>query len=98
MQHILDMIAGGTKMAESDHEELIHEVGLELVNSYEIVYDIENLIPNDDDMADRVFEAAIDLLELVGVYSLDTKKVLQIPRDSILRSIQNSRNYLNIGE
>ena len=98
MQHILDMISNGTKMSESEHDELISEVGAELVELYEIKQDSENLIPMDDKTANKILEAAFDLLEAVGIYSIDTKSVITIPRSEIFRSIQNSRKYLNIGE
>ncbi|MDV0445616.1 hypothetical protein MmiAt1_12050 [Methanimicrococcus sp. At1] len=98
MQHIIDMISNGTKMNESEHDELINEVSAELVELYEIEYDPDNLIPADDETANRILEAAFDLLEAVGVYSVDTKSVFTIPRDEIFRSVQNSQRYLNIGE
>ncbi|MCL2862597.1 MAG: monomethylamine:corrinoid methyltransferase [Methanimicrococcus sp.] len=98
MQQIIDMINDGTKMTESEHDALVYEVGLALAESYEIKYDPKTLIPADDDMAGRVLDAAIDLLEMAGVYSIEAKKNIFIPREKTLRSIQNSRSYLNIGE
>jgi len=98
MQQIVDMINNGTKIAESEHEKMIYEVCHELADLYEIRYDPKVLVPADKEMASRVLDAAIDLLEMTGVYSIDTKKIIPIPREKTLRSIQNSRSYLNIGE
>ncbi|WP_406657331.1 monomethylamine:corrinoid methyltransferase [Methanolobus sp. ZRKC2] len=98
MQYIIDSLQNGEKMPVSEHEALIYEAGLELVEDYEIFFDHENLIPTDESMAQNVYEAAIDLLETVGFYSVDTKKVINISREQIIRSTQNTRNYLNLGE
>jgi methylamine---corrinoid protein Co-methyltransferase len=52
--------------------------------------DPDRVIP-DDQTADRVFEAAVELLADVGLYNKDSQRVVQITRDEI-REIASSRS------
>ncbi len=54
----------------------------ELVGKYEIVYDPDELIV-DDRTADAVFQAGVELLAEVGLYHLDTQRVIQFSADEI---------------
>lgn len=61
----------------------------ELVSGYDIRRDPDELIV-DDKTADAVFEAAVELLADVGLYHLDTQRVVQFSREEIL---QVAREY-----
>lgn len=54
----------------------------ELVGKYEIVYNPDELIV-DDKTADAVFHAGMELLEGVGLYHLDTQRVIQFSAEEI---------------
>ena len=54
----------------------------ELVGKYEIVYDPDELIV-DDKTADGVFQAGVELLAEVGLYHLDTQRVIQFSAEEI---------------
>ena len=55
----------------------------ELVDRYGISFDPDQLIV-DDETADAVFNAGVDLLAEVGLYQLDTQRVIEYTRDEIL--------------
>lgn len=55
----------------------------ELVDRHRISFDPDQLIV-DDETADAVFSAGVDLLAEVGLYHLDTQRVIQYTRDEIL--------------
>jgi hypothetical protein len=48
----------------------------ELVEEYGIEYDAEQLVV-DDAMADAVFEAGVELLAEIGLYQMNTQRVIQ---------------------
>ncbi len=48
----------------------------QLVKKYDIKYNPEELVV-DDDIADRVFKAGVDLLAELGVFHMDTERVVQ---------------------
>ena len=54
----------------------------ELVGKYEIKYDPEDLIV-DDRTADAVFQAGVELLADVGLYHLETQRVVQFSSQEI---------------
>lgn len=98
MKNLMNQIMKGEKCDKSSHEQNIFETTLELIDVFEIEFDADNLIQNDENIADRVFWAAVELLEKVGIYSSDAKKVFKVPRNEILSSIRNARNGIFIGE
>ena len=54
----------------------------ELVAKYEIQYNPEELIV-DDKTADAVFEAGVELLSEVGLYHLDTQRVIEFGQEEV---------------
>ncbi len=54
----------------------------ELVAHYEIERDPEAVVA-DDETADKIFEAGVELLAGVGLYHLDTQRVIQLEVDEI---------------
>jgi len=60
----------------------------ELLKEYDITLDRENPISADNALADRLFEAALALLDRTGLYCQDTNRVIQLDRREILQSVQ----------
>jgi methylamine--corrinoid protein Co-methyltransferase len=94
--HINQMF-DGKKRTESEHDSLIYETSLDLVESYGILYDPDELIPNMD-MADRIFDAAIDLIDEVGVLCIDTNRIIEINKKEIKRLLKNPCSEFTVGE
>ncbi len=69
-----------------------------LCEQYGIEYDPERPVPADDDLADRVFEAAVDLFCEVGVYCCDTRRVIAFSRDEVAEAVSSSRGRCVMGE
>jgi hypothetical protein len=55
----------------------------EMADRYALGFDPDQLIV-DDETADAVFNAGVDLLAEVGLYQLDTQRVIEYTRDEIL--------------
>lgn len=70
----------------------------EKVKQYGIKWDRETLIPSDDDLADRVFNAGLDLFVDVGCYCTDTSRVLRFSRDEVLEGLRDSFSAPVYGE
>ncbi len=58
----------------------------ELVEKYHIKYNPNQWIV-DDDTADAVFHAGVDLLAAVGIYHIDTQRVIQFSKEEILEFV-----------
>ncbi|MEM3754198.1 MAG: monomethylamine:corrinoid methyltransferase [Candidatus Bathyarchaeia archaeon] len=70
---------------------------LELQKEYDIRYDPENLIPIDDDLVDKVWQAAIDLLLHAGVYHLGTKRCIRFSEEEIKDELKTTPRKIKLG-
>ena len=72
--NILDKAENGPMVDINDWDQTyIYQTIKDLIKKYDIKIDVQDPgVPSDDDMADRVFEAAMDLAVQRGVYCTDT--------------------------
>ncbi len=89
---------GGTFMKEAEYDLLLANRVRELVREYEIKFDPQVVCPADDAMADRVFEAGVRLFCDVGVYHLDTQRVIKFSRDEVMEALRQAPSELYLGE
>jgi len=73
-------------------------VARKLCEQYGIVYDPENPVPSDHDLADRTYQAGLDFLCEVGVYCPDTRRVIRFSREEILDAVANAPGRCLMGE
>lgn len=70
----------------------------EVVKKYKIKFDPENPCPSDDDLADRVYQAAVELYSRVGTYCTDTERVIQFTKDEIEQAVAECPKTVYFGE
>ncbi len=70
----------------------------ELVKKYAISYNRNVVVPDDPGLADRIFEAAVELAANSGVYCPNTGRIIQFSRDEILAGLAHMRQSLVMGE
>jgi len=68
------------------------------IEKYDIKYDPQNPVPADDDLADRVWEAAIEFLCETGVYCLDTERRILFTREEIEGALASAPVNVIYGE
>ncbi len=98
MNEIVKQIFNGKKVSQKNYEELVHETSMILINKYNIIFDNNNLLPLDFNMADRVYLAALDLVETTGFFATGTKRIYKPKRDEILDNMENIGRSLTIGK
>jgi methylamine--corrinoid protein Co-methyltransferase len=69
-----------------------------VIARYNIKWDKTTIVNTDNDLADRIFQAAIDLLAEAGAYCPDTNRVMEFTRDEILRSTEQAPKSAHFGE
>ncbi len=69
-----------------------------VVRDYEIAFDRDFIIQQDDEMVDRVWEAALDFLTGCGVYHTDTRRLMSFTRDEIQAALAAAPSQVIIGE
>ena len=62
----------------------------EVVKKYDIRYDPENPVPDDDQLADRVFQAGVELCAETGCYCSDTSRVIRFTKEEILEGLRDA--------
>jgi hypothetical protein len=85
---IMDRALEGPFTSENDFDLKIFVPTLrEVLKKYEIKYDPENPLPCDDDLADRIFKAGIELFAEVGIYCVDTERIIKFTEEEILEGL-----------
>ena len=69
-----------------------------IVKEYQIVYDPATPVPSDDPLADRLFAAAVDFLEITGLYCSSTNRIMSFNRKEILKDLSQYREGSTFGE
>jgi hypothetical protein len=59
----------------------------EKVAKYDVRYDRDVLVSAEDELADRVFQAALELYTEVGTYCIDSNRIIQFSGDEIVEAL-----------
>jgi methylamine--corrinoid protein Co-methyltransferase len=96
---ICERALNGPIMTESDFDMNIFMPKLaQIIQQYDIRYDPATPVPSDDELADRIFRAAVEFFSEVGVYCQDTNRVIQLGRDEIEGGIAEPSSPCKVGE
>jgi len=89
----------GPVMSEKDFDMKIFIPRLKnVVKNYGIQYNRETPVPSEDEMADHLYEAAVDFLSQVGVYCQDTNRIIQFTQAEILEAVREAPGKCFAGE
>ena len=87
MLSVLDKAENGPVLEEKDWDlKYIHQAIKGLIEKYDIKWDAGTMVPSDDALADRLWEAGMELARETGVYCLETKRRCQGCRKSVSRA------------
>ncbi len=88
----------GAFMKEVEFDLMLARRTNELLKEYNITFDPNNVCPADDDLADRVFQAGLQLFVDVGAYHLDTQRVIKFSKAEVLEALRQAPDTLYLGE
>ncbi|MEW5814643.1 MAG: monomethylamine:corrinoid methyltransferase [Spirochaetota bacterium] len=80
---VVERCSDGERMKESAYDALLWKHVSEIIKTYNIKFNPDQIIPGDDSLADRAFEAGLELFRQVGFYCLDTQRVVRFSRNEI---------------
>ena len=87
---VLHRAETGPIMEEEKFErELIAPTIKDLTKKYKIKFDEKVIVNSDDDLADRVFQAGLDLAETTGMYCQSTNRRIPWTREELLEGLRN---------
>src|SRR4030066_1615665 len=78
---IVNRSENGPFMKEPDFERALSKRTAELVKQYELKFNPQTPIPSDDEMADRLYQAGVDLFVELGVFNQTTERRILFGRD-----------------
>jgi len=82
-------------------EEFDRKVGLvakQLVKKFGIRYDPEQVVPADDDLADRIYQASLELFLELGIYCRDTSRLITFSRDEVEWALKHATTTVTYGQ
>lgn len=77
---------------------LIPETVRTMKERYDIKFDSKLVIPEDQDLVDRLFLAGVDLLITCGLYNTDTRTRMTITEDELYEGLKMAPSKLVLGE
>ncbi len=88
---IIRRALNGTYCAEQDFAMKVLVPKLKaIIKKYDIRYDPETPVPSDDALADRVFEAGLELCAEVGCYCKDTSRIMRFTPAEIREALRDA--------
>ena len=73
----------GPYIREEEFDRKIGMLAKQIIKKYGIKFDPQNVIPADNDLADKVYQAGFELFLELGVYCKDTSRLIQFSRDEV---------------
>ena len=87
----LERIDQGPRVKERDFDMAIATRARKLAEKYGVAYDPAQPVPHDDALADRLFEAGMEMAVQTGLWVLDTEKTASFSEAEIWRRLDNLR-------
>jgi len=95
---IVERSESGPYMKEADFDMTLMKTVMKLVKEYQIEFDPMVLVPSDDDLADRVYQAAVELVLEMGFYNQSTQRRILFSREEIDQAVSLAPFELLLGE
>jgi len=96
---IMDRALNGKPMSETDYQLRVFAPKVqEKVREHRIKFDRENPIPQDNSMADEVFEAGLELLLDTGAFCTSSGRTITFTEQEIRESLRRAPSKLHFGE
>ena len=94
---ILDRMDNGPVMDEKDFDKLITKTVRKMIKKYDLHYNPDEAIITSDDVADRFFQAGLEVALTCGVYCTSTHSRMIFTQDEIEQALRWSPAELTIG-
>ena len=96
---VYERAKSGPKLAEHDWDfGVVPQTAAKLRDKYGIKIDKNVMVPEDEELVDKLFNAGVDMLEECGIYCIDTGRIIKYSRDEILNKVASAPDYFQFGE
>ena len=97
LPEIVNRSENGPYMKESEYDLTLAKAVMKLVGEYELKYDPTTLVPSDDDLTDRLYQASLDLLVEMGVYNQSTQRRILFSREEVEDAVAAAPSSVVLG-
>jgi methylamine--corrinoid protein Co-methyltransferase len=96
---VIDRAYSGPIVDEKEFDHKYVAAGVtRVINKYQVVFDKDQIIQYDNDLIDRVWQAALDFFESCGIYHADTQRLIRFNRGEIEAALETAPAKVTIGE
>src|SRR4030067_281096 len=85
-------------MIDADLDKYIVQHTAALARKYAIRFDPQVLVPWDDDLADRVYQAGLELFVELGAYNMSTQRRILFRREEVEAAVAAAPSKVTLGE
>lgn len=98
-QEITHRALSGPIMSEKDYDlKRFVRTLRRIVKKYDIQYNPDTPVPWQDDLADRVWQAALEFLSEVGAYCVDSERVIEFSQAELEQALKDAPQDVVLGE
>jgi methylamine--corrinoid protein Co-methyltransferase len=94
---IVERSENGPFIKESAYDLALARKTAELVRKHGIQFDRQVIVPSDDDMADRLFQAGLELFLEMGVYNQSTERRILFSPDEVQSAVAEAPRAITMG-
>ena len=94
---IVDRSENGPFISESAYDLALVRKTAELVKKHGLKFDPQVLVPDDNDMADRLYQAGLELFIEMGVYNQSTERRILFTRDEVEATVAAAPDAVILG-
>jgi methylamine--corrinoid protein Co-methyltransferase len=88
----------GPFIKEQEFDRQVGTVAGRLVQKHEIRFDPQQVIPGDDGLADRVYQAGLELFLELGIYCRDSSRLIQFSREEVEWALKHAPTSVTYGQ
>jgi methylamine--corrinoid protein Co-methyltransferase len=97
LPEIVERSERGPFITETDFDLRLAKYVAQLIKEYDLSFDPAVVLPSDDAMADRLYQAGFELLLDAGVYNQSTERRILFSRDEIEASVAAAPSAVTLG-
>jgi methylamine--corrinoid protein Co-methyltransferase len=97
LPELVERAVQGPYMKESQYDFAFIKLVKSLVKKYGLQYNPQLIVPTDDDMADRLYQAGVELFVELGVYNLSTERCMQFTPEEVQAANSLAPSAITVG-
>ena len=87
---VVERTSHGERMKESDFDAMLYQSVRAVIEKYAIHFDGETAVPSDDGLADRAYQAALELFVNTGFYCTSTQRAVRFTKEEVEEAVRHA--------